>query len=111
MELFAQYISERLDQGIVDIPGQGFATFQITGFECYIVDIFVIPELRKTGLAKQMADKITQIAKEKGCTTLKGTVQTNTNNSKTSEAVLLAYGMRFEYSLPEKSLKVFKKDI
>ncbi len=111
MELFAQYISERLDQGIVDIPGQGFATFKIERPVVYVADVYVVPELRKTGLASKMVDQIADLGKKQGCSVIKTTVQINTNNSDISETAILAYGFEFDFFLAEKNLKVFKKDI
>lgn len=96
---------------MVLVPDIGFATFQIEGSSCYIVDIYVEKSFRKGRYATMMADQIAEIAKRKGCTALLGTVQTNTNKAETSELVLKAYGMRFEYEIQSKNLKFFKKDI
>jgi GNAT superfamily N-acetyltransferase len=111
MKMYFNYISERLGQDMVLYPETGFGTFEIQDRECYIVDIFVEKEFRKQNVATRIADDIVQIAKAKGCITLKGTVQTNTKNSETSEAVLQAYGMKLVGVIEQKNLKIYSKDI
>lgn len=97
MSLYGDYILERENQGIVESE-YGFATYQVSGHECYIKDIYVIPEMRTSGLASKMADKIAGLAKEKGCTYLSGSVCPSTNNSTSSLKVLLAYGFKLAKS-------------
>lgn len=91
MSLYGDYIREREGFEIVESE-HGFATYLISGEECYIRDIYVTPEGRKSGLASQMADEISVIAKEKGCTYLLGTVSPVAKGATTSMKVLLAYG-------------------
>ena len=71
----------------------GFATYHLNSESCYIEDIYVVPEQRKSGVAKEMADKITEIAKECGLKTLIGSVNIKANGKDSSMRVLLAYGM------------------
>lgn len=111
MKMYANYILERLGRDTIVIPDIGFATFEIDGDECYLVDIFVEKKYRKDGFGKVMADQICKIAKRKGCTVLKGFVQTDANNSDVSEKVLLAYGMTLFAEVADQNLKIFKKEI
>jgi ribosomal protein S18 acetylase RimI-like enzyme len=90
---YGLYISEREGFNIVE-SDKGFATYKITGDECYIRDIYVRPEFRDENIASEMADKIAIIAKEKNCTHLSGSVDTNANGATISIKVLLAYGFK-----------------
>jgi GNAT superfamily N-acetyltransferase len=92
MKLYADYIKEREGKELLELE-QGFATYKIRPPECYIVDIYVKPEYRKTGVAATMADFICAIAKDRGCTTLLGSVNTAAHGATSSMRVLLAYGM------------------
>jgi ribosomal protein S18 acetylase RimI-like enzyme len=92
--LYAEYIAEREDKEIIETD-KGFATFKIfDNKECYLQDIYIIPECRKTGLATEMTDKIVEMAKEKGCNTLVGSVCVDDKYATRNMKVFLAYGMQ-----------------
>lgn len=94
MELFAQYQKERVNRETLIVPDKGFATYQISKDDCYIVDIFVKTEFRKTKLGSEMANEITKIAKQNGCTTISGTVDLRANGAEVSTLSLLHYGFK-----------------
>jgi ribosomal protein S18 acetylase RimI-like enzyme len=90
---WVQYIQERESTQVYETE-EGFATYKINGLECYLSDIYVLPEFRKQNIASKMADQIAIIAKEQGCKYLLGSVCPTANNADTSLRVLQAYGMR-----------------
>lgn len=108
--LYAQYVTERTEDAIIE-SAEGFATYRFIngGKSVYIVDIFVLPQFRKTGLAAALADKIAAIGKEKGCKELLGSVCPSANNSTTSLRVLLGYGMALQSA--SDNFVVFRKDL
>jgi GNAT superfamily N-acetyltransferase len=107
--LYAQYLTERTNDAIIETD-DGFATYRfLNPQQCYIVDIFVVPEKRKLGGASRLADQIAEIAKAKGCTSLIGTVVASAKGSTTSLKVLLAYGFVVDSFAAD--LAVFRKDI
>lgn len=91
MSLYAEYILEREGKLIVEHE-DGFATYLIKGDDCYIVDIYVRPAARKSGLASKMADEIADRARALECKFLLGTVNPQTEGATASLKVLLAYG-------------------
>lgn len=92
MELYAAYIKEREGSELyVDPAGHGFLTYRVADNECYIVDIFVVPEARMQGLAATMADKVAEITR---CKWLTGSVCPQAQGATASLKVLLAYGMK-----------------
>ncbi len=95
MSHYSSYIKEIDDTETIE-DDKGFATYKFVGNEeCYIKDIYVKPEYRKENIAAGYADQIAIIAKEKGCKTLVGSVNTNIKDPTSSMKVLLAYGMKF----------------
>lgn len=93
MQQLAAYLKER--QGLDSIVrDEGFAAYKINGDECYIQDIFVFPDYRKTGVASELADEIARIAISRGCKFLTGSVDTTANGAHASVLVLLAYGFK-----------------
>lgn len=108
MSLYAEYIKERLDLEIIELE-HGYATYKFIPEGCYIEDIYVRPDFRRTHLATELADQIASIAKARGCTKLFGTVAPNTRGATSSLKTLLGYGMTLLNSSPQ--LIVFSKDI
>ncbi len=108
--LYKKYLMERTDDCVIE-NAFGFATYRYVnnGKSVYIIDIFIIPELRKNGEAANMADAIVKEAKEKGCTELIGSVVPSMKGSTTSMKVLLAYGMTV--SSCSNDFIIFKKEI
>ncbi len=94
MSLYKDYIKEREDKDIVE-SDDGFATFKIfPNGECYLQDLYVVPSKRQSGLATELANKIVDIARERNCKTLVGSVCTDDQNATRNMKVFLAYGMR-----------------
>lgn len=92
--LFAEYIKEREGKQIIE-SDKGFATFKVfDNKECYLESIYVKPEYRETGLATDMANEISEIAKEHGCTSLIGSVCIDDVAVTKNMKVLLAYNMQ-----------------
>lgn len=109
MSTFGDYIKERQGKEIIE-DDRGFATFQfLDDARCYIEDIYVRPDFRKRGVAKDMADKVAERAKSVGCKTLWGSVVPTAKGSTDSIKVLLAYGMSLDSSAV--NLILFKKDL
>lgn len=109
MKLFADYLKERCNRELLEAPGIGFATYEISGEECYIVDIFISKEHRKSYEASRLADQIVVRAKALGCTYLKGTVDLSTEGTRGSFYALLGYG--FEPVRAQNEVVYFRKEL
>lgn len=99
MSFYSDYLLETSLKRILETDS-GFATYHILGKECYIEDIYVIPEHRKTNKASALAMSIEDIAIKNGCEVLTGSVNTAIKDPTTSIKVLLAYGFKFLRSEP-----------
>lgn len=108
MQQLAQYLKEREDFDSI-ITDEGFASYKITGDECYIKDIWTAPDYRGEKVASDIADQISHIAKKFGCTHLLGSVSTTVGNPTASAKVLLAYGFKI-YSAVQGGI-FFRKEI
>ncbi len=99
MSHYADYIKERTADEILETP-DGFATYRYVeaGKTVYIVDLYTVPTSRKEGCATLLGNAVAAIAKEKGCSSMIGTVVPSAKGSTTSLKVLIAYGMRLESS-------------
>lgn len=92
--LYAQYIKERIGRGILETE-DGFATFDyISDDVVYIIDIYVVPEKRKSKVASELADTICEQAKKDGKKFLLGSVDVTANGAEISAKCLEAYGMK-----------------
>ncbi len=108
--LYAQYIKEREGKHIFE-QEFGYATYSFHDEICYIEDIYVAPEKRKSTYASKLADGITIAAKEKGCTVLMGSVCVGTEGDDTSIKVLHGYGMKLSHIDGNDNMIYFKKEI
>lgn len=107
--VYAKYLKEREDKDIIESE-KGFATYKIfDNGECYLQDIYVIPDERKSGLATEMTDKVVEIAKERKCNLLLGSVCTNDKYATRNMKVFLAYGMEIYNNVG--TMIFLKKDI
>ena len=97
MSLFADYKFEREGKHLIE-NDHGFAVYSFNKEVCYIEDIYVKPDDRKTGAAREMADWISNLAKGRGCKRLMGSVSPSANSSHASLLVLVAYGMTLHSS-------------
>lgn len=109
MSLYGQYIKERLGKEILECADKGFATYSFKDNSCYIEDIYVCPDNRHEHIASHMTNSIAEIAKNKGCTSLLGSIVPSANYSTDSLKALLAYG--FELDSCINNFIVLKKDI
>lgn len=110
MSDFAEYLRERTSDQILE-NNTGFCTYRFMpdGVTVYIVDLYVKPEFRKLSKASGFADYICMVAKERGCTTLIGSVVPSNKGSTDSLKVLLAYGMSLMSS--SQDMIFFRKEI
>lgn len=109
MSLYSDYLTERTNKSVIETDS-GFITYSFTDENtCYIEDIYIRPDFRKTREASKLADQVAEIAKSKGCTKLLGSVIPSTKNSTTSLKVLLGYDMKLLSSVNDFIL--FSKDI
>jgi GNAT superfamily N-acetyltransferase len=110
MSHYKEYLLEKTNDKIMETE-IGFATYRSLndGKTIYIIDIYVVPEYRKTGVAGEMADLILAKEKPSGCVELLGTVIPSNKNSTASLSVLMAYGMKLHSA--SNDLIVFRKDV
>jgi len=111
MSLYGDYIKEHHGDEIIETE-HGFATYRYldaNGPAVYIVDIYVIPELRQSHCASKLADEVAMKAMQVGCKKMIGSVVPSAKNSTASLKVLLGYGMRLKSS--SDNLIIFEKDL
>ena len=98
--MWSDYFRER--EGFETIEtDKGMATYRIIGEECYIKDIFVPKEHRRSGEAFKIGDLISEIAKINGCKFISGSVVPSLNGSSESMMGLLKYGFKLHESRPD----------
>lgn len=108
LSLQAQYAKEREGRDTLELEG-GFATYVINKAECYIVDIYVLPEWRRSGLAKTLLDAVSKEASTQGCKYILGSVCPSANGATVSLKAMLHYG--FELVKAENNMIWFTKEI
>lgn len=112
MTMLADYFREREGLEVIE-TAHGFAAYEflphMRGY--YIVQIYVKPEHRRKGAASGMADAVANIARDRGCKELWGSVAPDTKGATSSLKALLAYGFELVNVNHQKNLIMFKKEI
>lgn len=106
--LYGEYIKAREGFEIIEFPF-GFASYKVNGIECYIRDVYIVPEMRKQGAASILCDTIKTKAKELNCKCLITSVCPSANDSTESLKAVLGYG--FKLSASQIDFIIFKMDI
>lgn len=97
IDLWAEYFKER--EGFETISTEvAIANYKITGDTCYIKDIFVHKDFRKSGEGSVVADKIAVIAKENGCKYLTGSIVPSLPGSTGTMFAMIKYGFKLKES-------------
>lgn len=109
MNDYVAYLKEREGLEVLSEPGLGFVTYKIQDGECYLQDIYVVPEKRKSGMGSVLANVVADRAKRAGCEWLVGSVSPSAAGSHDSLLILLAYGMTLKKA--EKDMVYFAKRI
>lgn len=106
MSLYAKYLLER--EGICTLEtSYGFITYQCLEDETvYLIDLYVVPEQRQHGTARDLADAVVELTHAK---TVLGSVSPEAHHAHQSLLVLLAYGMVL-WKI-ENNLIFFKKEV
>jgi len=101
MSLYAQYIKEIKSFEIIE-DSEGFITYQFIEQEgqkwCYIEELYVIPEKRRTGKVVELADAVTLIAKQNNCVKLLGSIVPSLANSHRRMEILMSYNFKLHSS-------------
>src|SRR3954468_3720877 len=87
MSLAAEYRKEREDIETLEFES-GFITFKFLPSECYIVDIYVKPEARRSGYGSLMANQVKSLAKRQGYQLLTGSVNNRLPSATRSAEIL-----------------------
>lgn len=108
MSLYSKYLHER--EGFECIENEySFATFMCAGQECYLRDLYVLPEKRNAKAASQIADQVCEVARGKGCKFLIGSVSPKDPHATENIQILVKYGMKFLKNTPD--LLFFSKSL
>lgn len=109
MSLYASYLQERTNDKIIEID-EGFITYRFMNDEqVYIVDLFVLADFRKKGVASKLADMVCEEARKLGYKEILGTVVPSCYGANDSVLTLIAYGMAINNC--SDNLIVFRKGL
>lgn len=94
---YANYVKEREGFEVLE-NDKGFFEFKIDGENCYIRAMYIAPEFRSAGAAKELAAWVEETARVNGCKYLTGTIIPSLNKAQASESmgIQLKYGFKIE---------------
>lgn len=111
MSLYSKYIKELKGfETIEDVDG--FITYEFLeeGNEkwCYIEELYVVPEKRKSGKVVEFADAVSKIAIENGCNKLLGSIVPSLPGAHRRMEVLMSYNFKL-YSSQDNLIYLIKE--
>lgn len=94
MSLYADYLKGQGVRHIIETE-EGFITWCIIGLECFILEAYVVPEKRKSGLIKAWIKIIEDMARLTNCKYLTCSVIPQSINPELSKKTIQALGFKF----------------
>lgn len=91
--LYADYIKDREGAEVIDAE-HGFVTFKVENNECLLLNIYVAPQARKTGVAGMLVDAVCVRAEQSECNAVLAQVHFNDKNA--SDTLMAALKLGFK---------------
>jgi GNAT superfamily N-acetyltransferase len=91
--LFARYTEERGFRKVIE-RSYGFIVYEFIGEVVFIAELYVVPELRSKGLAKELVELVRPLALERGCKRVMCTSDARSEVSDLAFKAILAMGMK-----------------
>jgi GNAT superfamily N-acetyltransferase len=109
ISLYGMYIKER-QSFETEEDAYGFITYKINGDEVFVNDIFVMPLFRNQHVGTSLGDRVTEIAKIKGCKRMVAHIYPSTHGS--NEA-LIGFMTKYKMRITgcHENLIVLKKEL
>lgn len=108
IDMYAAYLEE-LGAKHLYRNDKGFVIYSFIDGNCYLEEIYILPEFRGKKEFANLSDSIMTIAKQKGCKKLLGSVVPTINNSTRSLGMLLSYGAKLVSA--SNNFIVFEKEV
>ena len=111
--MMADYFKETSGYETVEVPNVGFYSYRKFGEECHIGHFYILPELRKKGLAPELGEAMINKAREIGCTYMSCIVDfENRENDVASRLVKTYLNFGFNvHSMVGNTQIILKRDI
>lgn len=110
MSMYKDYIENQIDNRFVHETEKGFIVYNtFSADECQLEEIYIKPEYRRQGIAKEFYDFASEHARKLDCKYLKGSIVTGVNMAEESCMCLLKYGYKFWYT--DNNIIYLKKEL
>ena len=97
MSLYADYLKDSGLRHIIETDA-GFITYEIHGNVCYAVDMYIKPEFRRQGTARQLMNQVVDLALNNNCKWVSTTINTLIKDPTRSMQGLITYGFKITRS-------------
>ena len=95
---YRKYVEEQLPNRFVYENEYGFLTYNINEEVCQLEEIYIKPEYRRQGKASEFYERMEELAIEKNCNTLLGSIIIGTNNAEGSMKCLFKNGFTLSHT-------------
>jgi len=98
MSMYKDYVENQLPNRFVYEDVHGFLTYSIGPEICILEEIYVKPESRRKGIASTYYEMAYDIAKECGCSSLRGSIVIGTSGAEESMKCLFKNNYKLDYN-------------
>jgi len=105
MSHYGDYLKERRAVEVIENE-DGFIAFKIHGEECFLEDIYVAPEKRKTRIGSELVLQMETFAKDMSCKYVTCNVWPSAHGSTVSLKAALANGFKLHSSVVDKIILI-----
>lgn len=85
--MYKDYLSEEDGLKVLE-SSHGFCAYKLRGEECLIAQLYVIPESRKQGKARDLVDAVVSLVKNAGCKYISANIFQDFTGCKSEEEVM-----------------------
>ncbi len=93
MSLWADYYKERLDASVIE-NDRAFIAYQLFPDHCFILELYVSPVYRQSGIGKDLVEQVKKEAVLHGCKTLTASISPESNHSSETMIASLQVGFK-----------------
>ncbi len=93
MSLWADYYRERLEAKVIETD-YAFIVYQLFPDHCFILELYVAPPFRKSGIGKDLVEQAKKDALSHGCKSITASISPESNHSSETMSASIRIGFK-----------------
>lgn len=106
--LYLKYVQERAEAEIIENE-HGFIVYRVFNSECFIMEMYIAPESRGSGLCRSLINQLTSIVSDRGCSII--TANIHLEDKGASKTLMSALKLEFRVAAANGGILLIAKEI